>query len=157
MANQLLKLKRKKKLERDQQMQQQNQQAQAAAQSQATQAAAQAEMQKQQATNKSLMDLEKTKMDLKIQYMKEEAMLKRQLMDHEFEINKKLRQMDQRQQMNKASQQEDRKDERTKMQASQQSQLIDQRKNDSPPKNFESAGNDNMGSGGISIGGLTSN
>ena len=37
---------------------------------------------------------------------------------------------------------EDRKDERTKMQATQQSELIDQRNTGRPPKNFESAGND---------------
>ena len=42
----------------------------------------------------------------------------------------------------KEKQKEDRKDERTKIQASQQSELIDQRKNEKPPKNFESAGND---------------
>ena len=39
-------------------------------------------------------------------------------------------------------QKEDRKDERTRIQASQQSELIEQRKSDLPPKNFESAGND---------------
>ena len=42
-------------------------------------------------------------------------------------------------------QKEDRKDERTRIQASQQSELIDQRKGDKPPKNFESAGNDILG------------
>ena len=42
---------------------------------------------------------------------------------------------------------EDRKDERTKIQASQQSELIDQRKTGKPPKNFESAGNDIIGGG----------
>ena len=42
---------------------------------------------------------------------------------------------------------EDRKDERTKIQATQQSELIDQRKNEKPPKNFESAGNDIIGGG----------
>jgi len=157
MANQLLKLKRKKKLERDQKNQQQMQQSQAAAQSQATEAAAQSEMKKVQAANESMINLEKSKMDLKIQYMKEEAMLKRQLMDHEFEINMKLRKMDAENQRQKANDAENRKDNRTKMQASQQSQLIDQRKNQTEPKNFESAGNDNMGSGGISIGGLTNN
>ena len=40
---------------------------------------------------------------------------------------------------------EDRKDERTKIQATQQSELIDQRKTNKPPKNFESAGNDILG------------
>jgi hypothetical protein len=44
---------------------------------------------------------------------------------------------------------EDRKDERTKIQATQQSELIDQRKNDLLPKNFESAGNDTMGGFGL--------
>ena len=37
---------------------------------------------------------------------------------------------------------EDRKDERTKIQATQQSEMINQRQNDSLPTNFESAGND---------------
>ena len=44
-------------------------------------------------------------------------------------------------------QKEDRKDERTKIQASQQSELIDQRKTGGSPKKFESAGNDILGSG----------
>jgi hypothetical protein len=42
---------------------------------------------------------------------------------------------------------EDRKDERTKIQASQQSELIDQRKTGGSPKKFESSGNDILGSG----------
>ena len=46
---------------------------------------------------------------------------------------------------------EDRKDERTKIQASQQSELIDQRKNEKPPKNFESSGNAILG-GGFDLG-----
>ena len=46
---------------------------------------------------------------------------------------------------------EDRKDERTRIQASQQSELIDQRKSGGSPKNFESAGNDIIG-GGFNLG-----
>jgi hypothetical protein len=46
---------------------------------------------------------------------------------------------------------EDRKDERTKIQATQQSELIDQRNSGKPPKNFESAGNDILG-GGFDLG-----
>ena len=42
---------------------------------------------------------------------------------------------------------EDRKDERTRIQASQQSELIDQRKTGKPPKNFESSSNDILGGG----------
>jgi hypothetical protein len=44
---------------------------------------------------------------------------------------------------------EDRKDERTRIQASQQSELIEQRKTDAPAKNFESAGFDNLGGFGL--------
>ena len=44
---------------------------------------------------------------------------------------------------------EDRKDKRTRIQGTQQSELIDQRKNDLLPKNFESAGNDTLGGIGL--------
>jgi hypothetical protein len=46
---------------------------------------------------------------------------------------------------NREKEKEDRKDERTKIQATQQSEMIDQRKTNKPPKNFESAGNDILG------------
>ena len=57
-------------------------------------------------------------------------------------MNMKLKNMEVETQKEKEKQKEDRKDERTRIQASQQSELINQRKTDSPPKNFESAGND---------------
>ena len=44
---------------------------------------------------------------------------------------------------------EDRKDNRTKLQATQQSEMITQRKQDGLPINFESAGNDNLGGIGL--------
>ena len=46
---------------------------------------------------------------------------------------------------------EDRKDKRTRIQGTQQSEMISQRKNDTPPTNFESGGNDTMG-GGFGLG-----
>ena len=49
------------------------------------------------------------------------------------------------------SMKEDRKDQRTKIQATQQSQLIDQRKTGAPPKDFESSGNDIL-SGNLGLG-----
>ena len=45
-------------------------------------------------------------------------------------------------QKSKEKEKENRKDERTRIQASLQSELIDQRNSGKPPKNFESAGND---------------
>ena len=49
----------------------------------------------------------------------------------------------------KEAQIEDRKDKRTKIQATQQSQMIEQRQNDLLPTDFESAGNDNLGGFGL--------
>ena len=60
----------------------------------------------------------------------------------EFEMNKELKGLETENYKQKESFKEDRKDDRTKLQATQQSELIDQRKNNLPPKQFESAGND---------------
>jgi len=142
LANQLLKLRRKKKLERDQQMQQQNIQAQAQANAQAQQVAAQAEVQKQQALTQSKIQLESAKSELDMKKLAAEAQLKKDLMQLEFQMNMQLAKVKSSGEAQKIKDKEDRKDERTKIQASQQSELIDQRKKDLPPKNFESAGND---------------
>ena len=147
LANQLLKVRRKKKQETDQAMQQQNIQAQSQANAQAQQATAQAEVQKQQALTQSQMQLEQGKAQIEIQRMAQEAKLKRELMNHEFQLNMQLKQMELGAQTQKENLKEDRKDSRTKMQASQQSELIDQRERGSKPKNFESSGNDTMGGG----------
>ena len=151
LANQLLKLRRKKKLERDQQMQQENIQAQAQANAQAQQVAAQAEVQKDQALFQTKAQLEQMKAQIDQQKMQQEVELKKELMALEFQYNMQLKGIEVDGQKQKESDKEDRKDERTKMQATQQSELIDQRKNDSPPKNFESSGNDILG-GGFGLG-----
>jgi hypothetical protein len=151
LANQLLKLRRKKKLERDQQMQQENIQAQAQANAQAQQVAAQAEVQKDQALFQTKAQLEQMKAQLEQQKMQGEVVAKKELMALEFQYNMQLKGIEVEGQKSKEQQKEDRKDERTKLQATQQSELIDQRKNDSPPKNFESSGNDILG-GGFGLG-----
>ena len=142
LANQLLKIRRKKKLERDQQVAQQNIQAQAQANAQAQQVAAQAEVQKQQALTQSKAQLEQVEAQLELQKLQAEAALKKELMNHEFQINMKLKEMEIESLKQKETNKEDRKDERTRIQASQQSELIDQRKTGKPPKKFESTSND---------------
>jgi hypothetical protein len=142
LANQLLKVRRKKKIERDQMIQQQNIQAQAQANAQAQQVAAQAEVQKQQALTQSKVQLEQAKAQLDTQKLQSEAMLKKELMNHEFQINMRLKEMEIETLKQKETNKEDRKDERTRIQASQQSELIDQRKTGKPPKKFESTSND---------------
>tara|TARA_R100000697_G_scaffold33354_1_gene44788 strand:- start:160 stop:1290 length:1131 start_codon:yes stop_codon:yes gene_type:complete len=142
LANQLLKLRRKKKLQRDQQIAQQNIQAQAQANAQAQQVAAQAEVQKQQALTQSKIQLEQAKNQLEMNKLMQEADLKKQLMSLEFEMNMQLQGAKNNIEKEKVKEKEDRKDERTKIQATQQSELINQRKNNLPPKRFESGGND---------------
>jgi len=151
MANSLLKIRRKKKIDRDQKIQQQNIQAQSQANVQAQQAAAQMEIQKNQAITQSKGELAQIEMQLELQKMQAEGELKKMLMEQEFQYNMQLRQADVDSVKGKEKEKEDRKDERTKIQASQQSELIDQRKNEKPPKNFESAGNDILG-GGFDLG-----
>ena len=150
LANQLLKIRRKKKGERDQQMQERNIQAQAQANAQAQQVASQAEIQKQQALIQIETALEQTKAQLELQKLQQEVASKKELMQLEFQLNMQLKQMETQAVNGKEKYKEDRKDERTKIQASQQSELIDQRNNTKPPKSFESTANDTMG--GIDLG-----
>ena len=145
LANQVLKIRRKKKQEKDQKLQQQNIEAQAQANAQAQQVAAQAEIQKNQAITQNNTQLEQVKAQLKTQQMELEVQHKMKLMQFEFEINQQLQNMNMKEVDMKETRKEDRKDNRTKMQASQQSELIDQRLNKKPPKNFESSGNDILG------------
>ena len=151
LANQLLKLRRAKKEEKDFQINQSNIQAQAQANAQAQQVAAQAEIQKNQAIVESKASLAQIQAQLDLQKMQAEGVLKKELMQQEFNYNMQLRQMDNETVSKKEKQKEDRKDERTRIQATQQSELIDQRKGEKAPKNFESAGNDNIG-GGFNLG-----
>ena len=149
LANQLLKIRRKRKQELDQQQAQANIQAQSQANAQAAQASAAADMQKQQALTESKAQLEQMKSQLEIAKMEREAAIKKELMQYEFEINKQLQQGQIAIAKEKDKFKEDRKDERTKIQASQQSELINQRKTNAPPKNFESAGQDTLGGFGL--------
>jgi hypothetical protein len=145
LANQVLKLRRAKKLERDQAMQQQNIQAQSQANIQAQQASAQMEVQKNQVMLQGQMQMEQMKAQLEAQQQAQDVAYKKELMQLEFQMNMQLEGMKADTAKSNESAKEDRKDERTKIQATQQSELIDQRNTGKPPKNFESAGNDNLG------------
>mgnify|MGYP003135047289 FL=1 len=151
LANQLLKIRRRKKEEKDRQIQMENIQAQSQANQQSAQAAAQVDMQKEQALNASKAELMQVEAQLQAQKMRAEADLKKELMMLEFEMNLQLKGMEVNGMKEREKEKEDRKDERTKIQASQQSEMIEQRKSGKPPKNFESAGNDIMG-GGFDLG-----
>ena len=147
LANQLLKVRRKKKLEQDAKRQQDNIQAQANANIQNTQAAAQMEMQKNEAITGQKAQLAEIEAGLEIQKLQNEKELKKELMKYEFDLNMALKEKEGEVFTNREKFKEDRKDERTRIQASQQSKLIEQRKDRKGEQEFESAGNDTMGSG----------
>ena len=142
LANQLLKIKRKKKQERDQAMQQQNIQAQTQANNQAQQAATQMEIQKTQAKTLAEAELEKTKNELRVNYLQQEIDAKKELMNHEFSLNSQLKQVEASVLNSKQSIAEDRKDARVDRQAMHQKEMIEQRSGGSSLKKFESSGND---------------
>tara|TARA_R100000329_G_scaffold47089_1_gene43921 strand:- start:203 stop:1045 length:843 start_codon:yes stop_codon:yes gene_type:complete len=151
LANQMLKIRRSKKQEKDQALQQQNIQMQSQANAQSAQASAQAEVQKQQALLQSKAQLQQLESQLEAQKMQQEVEYKKQLMQLEFQMNMQLKGMEVEGMKSREKEKEDRKDKRTKIQATQQSEMIEQRKTDKPPKNFESAGNDIVG-GGFGLG-----
>ena len=151
LANQLLKVKQKQRQARLQEEQQANIQAQAQANAQAQQVAAQAEIQKDQALFQTKSQLEQLKGTLKQQEMSAEVKAKKELMELEFQYNMQLKGLEVDKNKAKEKEMEDRKDQRTRIQGTQQSEMIEQRKNDSPAKNFESSGNDVMG-GGFGLG-----
>ena len=144
LANKLLKLRRSKKEQKDRKIQMENIQAQTQSNTQAAQASAQMEMQKNQALTSSKAELAGIEAKLEMQKMQQEVELKKQLMQIEFQYNMQLKGMDTQNTSGREKTKEDRKDERTKIQASQQSELIDQRNSGKPPKNFESMGNDDL-------------
>ena len=149
LANRMLKKFREKKDAQEQIAQQQNIQAQSQAQAQAREQEALAETQKQQVLTEQKIQLEQAKSQMEIQRMEMEAQIKRQLMEQEFQYNMDLAKAQGEAKRSSEAYKEDRKDERTKIQATQQSEMINQRQNDSLPTNFESAGNDTVGGFGL--------
>jgi len=147
LANQLLKVRRKKKFQQDRQVQQENIQMQSQSNAQAAQAAAQADVQKQQAITQQKAELAQIQADLEMRKLQNEKELKKELMKYEFDLNMAIKDKEAEAFTNKEKYKEDRKDERTRIQATQQSQLIEQRKDKKGEQAFESAGNDTMGSG----------
>ena len=138
MANQLLKVKRIKKQERDEKFQMQ-QQAMASQQAQQLQQMKSgAEMQKLEMETQSKMKVKQAEIAFEIEKMNNEAMLKANLMKQEFAYNQKLRNVSENALESRESQREKAKSDRISQANTEQSQLINQRKNNLPPQRFES-------------------
>ena len=138
LANQLLKVKRKAKQEREQKMAATQQAITAQQQLQSQQMAAQTAMQKIQMESQSKMQLKQAEVAFEIEKMKNEAMLKSELMDKEFSLQVQLRKMEVDSLASREDNKEKAKSERISQQNSEQSKLINQRKNNLPPMKFES-------------------
>jgi len=136
LANQLLKLKRKQKAKEDQKAQQQMIQAQAAANAESAEKAAMYEVQKKEAFAQTELQLEKGKSDFKIQQLQAEMQMQMQLAQQKFGFDKALAEIDMGIMRQKEQMIEDRKDQRSKLEATQQSKLIEQREYNLTPTDF---------------------
>tara|TARA_R110000823_G_scaffold240860_1_gene365667 strand:+ start:1521 stop:3956 length:2436 start_codon:yes stop_codon:yes gene_type:complete len=138
LANQLLKVKRVQKEEKEIKKQKEMQEHQAQLNMQSQQMAAQTAMQKQQAELQGKMQLKQAEVAFDIEKLKNEAQLKRELMQTEFDFNMQLRDISENALQGRENQREGAKSERISQQNTEQSKLIDQRKNNLPPVRFES-------------------
>tara|TARA_R100001509_G_scaffold49017_2_gene26658 strand:- start:2525 stop:4939 length:2415 start_codon:yes stop_codon:yes gene_type:complete len=145
LANQLLKYRRKAKQKQDKEAQQANIQAQAQANQQTAEKAATAEMQKQQALAETQVQIEQAKSQFNIQRIERESQMKKQEMELKFQYDMQLAKLDVEYKKEREQMIEDRKDKRTRISGTQQSEMISQRKNDTPPTNFtETQGPDGL-------------
>jgi len=138
MANQLLKLKRKRKQDADREAAALKQQMTAQTQFQSQQISAQAAQQKIQLEGEMKMREKQAAVAFEIEKLKNEAALKQQLMTYEFQLNMQLKGVEESQINKREESREKAKSDRISQQNTEQSQLINQRKKDLPPINFES-------------------
>jgi len=138
LANQLLKMKRIKKQENADKMDMQKQAMVTQQQMQSQQMASQTAMMKIEAETNSKIKIKQAEVQYDIQKLQQEMQFKSQLMAEEFNYNLQLHDMEVGKISQRDQMKEDEKNKRISIQNTQQSKLIDQRKNNLPPLNFES-------------------
>lgn len=144
LANSLLKIKKKKKQKEDMEIQQQNIQMQSQANAQSAQAASQGRIQEEQIKSEMESQLAQMKSQLEMQKMQAQKEIDKEILQMKHQFQMQLKQMEKDMSSSKDKYKEDRKDERTDKQATQQSKLIRQRKQDLPPVDFREAGDANQ-------------
>jgi hypothetical protein len=138
LANQLLKMKRIKKQERQEQMEMQKQAMMSQQQLKSQEMAGQLSVQKMEMELQTKMQLKQAEVAFEIQLLQKQSELKSQLMAEEFSYNQQLSGMEVQSLSTREKEREDAKAKRISQQNTEQSKLIDQRKNNLPPLNFES-------------------
>ena len=136
LANQLLKIKKKRKEQADKRKNAENIQMQSQANQQAAQKASEGRMQESQLKTQSESELMQLKAQLELQKLEAEKQKDVELMQIKYEYEMKIKGMESKGLKDRETNREDRKDQRTELQATQQSELITQRKQGGPPKNF---------------------
>jgi hypothetical protein len=138
LANQLLKMKRKQKAENEQKNKMREQAMQSQSNMRSQQLAAQIAMQKEQTEANNKLKLKQAETSFDIQKMEREAMLKKDLMAEEFNYQMQIAGMQTMSLSEREKEKEDAKAKRISQQNTEQSKLIEQRKNNLPPVDFES-------------------
>jgi hypothetical protein len=138
LANEMLKVKRKRRLEKQQQREDQQSQIQMQINMQSQQAASEQKQQTAQIEAQSKIAVKQAEAQYDMQRMQFEVEAKKELMALEFEYNMKLKGIETDGLMKREKEREKAKDKRVDLQATRQSDLINQRKNNLPPMKFES-------------------
>jgi hypothetical protein len=138
LANQLLKMKRIKKQDREEKMEMQRQAMVAQQQLKSQEISGQVAVQKFEAEAQSKIRVKEAEMMFDMQKMQAEAELKKDLMATEFSFNMQLAGIREDALLDREDKRETAKAKRISQQNSEQSKLINQRKNNLPPQNFES-------------------
>jgi hypothetical protein len=138
LANQLLKLKRVKKQEYQEKMQMQQQAMMAQQQLQSQEMASKAAIQQIQLEAQAKMQFKQAEVAFDIEKLKAEAELKKMLMAEEFGYQMQIAGIKETALADRDTMKEDSKAKRISQQNSEQSKLINQRKNNLPPLSFES-------------------
>lgn len=137
LANMLLKVRKQRKEEFDMQKQKANIDMQTQSNMQSAQAASQSRMQEEQFKTQNESQIEQLKSQLSMQEMQQKSQIDMQLLKMKYEFEMQLKQIESQVYKDREEFKEDRKDKRTEKQATQQSEMIEQRKKDLPAKNFE--------------------
>ena len=138
LANQLLKVKRKSKQEQEEKMQMQQQAMVSQQQLKSQEMAAQVAVQKIELEAQAQIKIRQAEIAFEIEKQNNEANLKAMLMKQEFAYNQQLNNITETALSSREGAREEAKNNRISQQNTEQSQLINQRKNNLPPKRFES-------------------
>ena len=138
LANQLLKMKRVKKQDREEKMAMQKQAMTAQQNLKSQEMAGQVAMQKIQLETQSKIQVKQAEIEFEIKKLEQEMTFKSSLMAEEFGYNQQLHGMQMEILSKREKDKEDAKSKRISQQNTEQSKLIDQRKNNLPPLSFES-------------------